>query len=538
MYLIATKKKSSLILIVAGLLYLSLFGNVFSADLSISPGGQSVEEGKPFTVSLYITNNKGSVNGVAAKVNYPSDILKVTSVSKASSIIEMWSQDPKANIAGEVPFEGLILNPGFQAEKGLLFKIAFLPLVTGKATISLSSGNIYANDGNATDVLSSLGAVTYTVKERKVKDAPESIRAVEAVKSSSSSAIVILSRTHPNEGSWYAEKNMALELILDKNTTDMSYVFGKIGSPQSRESGSATPSLTFFAKEDGVYQMNVRQKVAGKWGPDSLFGVKVDTMPPFEVAIKLPFPGTSSKVFQTVELSAKDQTSGVSHFDVQLNGGSRLSVKADENGNASARLRGASFGKNVLRVTARDYANNEKTVETEFSITPLDAPIIDGYTGVIKQSEPFVLWGKTYPLASVKVLFTNEDTLLEKQVIANEKGEFSTSDFLLKPGIYEIKSMVFDYEGGQSELVFLGKMKVGHDIFVFLSNYGLFVLLILLLAFIIAGFSVFMTKRHIKMQDLSGEADSKPWKIESFFTEENREKVKAKVKRFLSNDEV
>jgi hypothetical protein len=539
MLLKVKKKQNSILPPLLFLTFLFTFGNVLAADISLSPSSQTVEEGRSFVVSVELTNNTTSVNGVAAKMMYPSDLLKVVSISKSGSIIEMWSQEP--DIRGEIgvtSFEGIILNPGFSASKGLIYKVSFLPLATGTARVSFSSGNVFANDGEATDVLSSLGSATYTIKERTTKDIAEEVKESVRVKSKTASDIKITSPTHTSEESWYAKKEVLFDFLLDNRATDISYEFGISSDLVSRQRVLATSSLAFFAKKDGVYQIKIKQKVGGVWREDSFFTSRVDTKVPYDVTSKLSFPKVSSKVFQTVELMGKDETSGISHFEVRLNDGSSRTIKADANGRAKVSLPKASFGENILSISAFDLANNQKTIEERFMVTPLDVPKVRAFTKMIKQGEMLTISGSTYPSALVKVVATRENVLLEKVVTANQYGNFFISEPLSEAGIYELQVMVEDFEGGQSPLVTIGSVKVKHDALVLFSKYSVGALALALFILLVARVPSLKIKSFIKKRNGHLISLDKRSKLKSFFTEEKIKAFKAKVKHFLSNNEV
>jgi hypothetical protein len=539
MLLKVKKKQNSILSPLFILTFLFTFGNVLAADISPSPSSQIVEEGRSFVVSVELNNNSTSVNGLTAKMMYPSDLLKAVSISKSGSVVEMWPQEPDIRSEiGAIPFEGIILNPGFSGSNGLIYKVTFLPLAKGTARVYFSSGNVFANDGEATDVLSSLGSATYTIKERTTKDIAEEVKESVRVKPNTPSDIKITSPTHAREESWYAKREVLYNFLLDNEATDISYQFGLSSDLVSRQRVLATSSLAFFAKKDGVYQIKIKQKVGGVWREDSLFTTRVDTKVPYDVTSKLSSPKVSSKVFQTVELMGKDETSGISHFEVRLNGGSARTIKADASGRASVTLPKASFGENSLIISAFDFANNQKTIEERFTVTALDVPQVRAFTKTIKQGDALMVSGSTYPNASVKVVATRKNVLFEKVITANEYGDFFVSELLSEAGLYELQIMVEDFEGGQSALVTTGNVKVKYDVFALFTKYGVGALALALFTLLVAMASSLKTKSVIKKRSGHSISSGKRSKLKSFFSEEKIKAFKAKVKHFLSNNEV
>jgi hypothetical protein len=84
------------------------------------------------------------------------------SVSKTSSVINLWTQDPSIK-DGKIPFEGVILNPGFRGEKADVFDITFEARKAGTATVSFSEGAVLANDGLGTNILTTLGSTSFDI---------------------------------------------------------------------------------------------------------------------------------------------------------------------------------------------------------------------------------------------------------------------------------------------------------------------------------------------------------------------------------------
>ncbi len=134
-------------------------GNVFAANLTVSPSSVSTKVGKTFTVDIIVNNNIEAINAVSALVSYPSDALSITSVSKTGSFISLWAEEPIfSNEKGTLSLEGVALNPGFSKATGKVISVTFKALQEGNVSISIKSGSVLANDGNATDVLKTTGA--------------------------------------------------------------------------------------------------------------------------------------------------------------------------------------------------------------------------------------------------------------------------------------------------------------------------------------------------------------------------------------------
>jgi len=125
-----------------------------AADLYMTPASGSYSVGDTFKVSLYVDTKNVPINTVEAYLSFPNDLLSVTSVSKANSILNFWVQEPTfSNTAGTVSLSGGLPTPGYTGGYGDVSDIYFMVKKAGSATISFSSGSVRANDGLGTDVL-------------------------------------------------------------------------------------------------------------------------------------------------------------------------------------------------------------------------------------------------------------------------------------------------------------------------------------------------------------------------------------------------
>ena len=137
---------------------------VQAADLKLSPSGDYYQVGDNISVTAQVVSPDESANAVYGVINFPSNKLQVTSISKADSIVNLWVQDPTySNSQGQVTFEGAILNPGFTGESGQLITINFRAKSAGSVKLAFSDGSILANDGQGTNILDKLGATVFNI---------------------------------------------------------------------------------------------------------------------------------------------------------------------------------------------------------------------------------------------------------------------------------------------------------------------------------------------------------------------------------------
>lgn len=143
----------------------ALFPNTsLAADLKIISAGDYYKVGDQFSVNVQVSSPDEASNAIYGLVDYPSNKLQVTSISKSGSVINLWVQEPSySNTQGQVTFEGAILNPGFTGPAGRIITINFKAKAAGTAKIFFLDGSILANDGQGTNILKKLGLANINI---------------------------------------------------------------------------------------------------------------------------------------------------------------------------------------------------------------------------------------------------------------------------------------------------------------------------------------------------------------------------------------
>ncbi len=165
--IIITKNVIKFLIIFALFSFIFLQPNfVFSADLFLSPSSKSVNVGDSFFITLFVNSSDQSINAVSARINFDPNYLKIISLSKVGSKINLWVQEPSFdNNLGEVFLEGIILNPGFIGNNGKIISLNFKALKEGKTEIKFLSGSVLANDGEGTNVLKNTNSVIVNINK-------------------------------------------------------------------------------------------------------------------------------------------------------------------------------------------------------------------------------------------------------------------------------------------------------------------------------------------------------------------------------------
>ena len=138
-----------------------------AASLSISPSNSNYAVGDTVVLKI-IVNSDQSINAISGTVKFP-EILSVESISKVGSILNFWVTEPSVSKSfNTANFEGVSLT-GFAGSYGEVVTIRLRALSEGTGSISISSGQVLANDGNGTDLRASLGKASINIKKAQIK---------------------------------------------------------------------------------------------------------------------------------------------------------------------------------------------------------------------------------------------------------------------------------------------------------------------------------------------------------------------------------
>jgi hypothetical protein len=150
-------------------------------------------------------------------------------------------------------------------------------------------------------------------------------------------------------------------------------------------------------------------------------------------------------------ITASDRGSGISHFEIKIDGGE--AIRLDRVENDFFETSALSPSKHTLLVKVFDKADNTRSDSVDFTINPLEAPTLVEYPDILKKGDLFVVRGTTkYPEATVTII-TNRtgDEAVGHNVTADTSGNFTfISDKDFSGGVYEMSAIVTDSRGAKS----------------------------------------------------------------------------------------
>ncbi len=419
-------------------------GVLYAANLTLSPVSGVYISGQTVTVTVYVSDNTQSINAVSGELMFPSNLLTVTSIKKDGSIISMWAEDPSySNTSGKVNFEGVILG-GYSGAKGKVITVNFTAKQTGQATLLFSRGSILANDGNATNVINTLGGSTLTIvagdqHATETTTSPSSITVTpEAPK--------VVSSTHPEANTWYPNRIAKLSWVVPEDVIAIRTLINKssVAIP-TVVNGSSVKEKTIDLGDDGVYYFHIQFKNNLGWGAITHMPLKTDMKAPSRLDIQMTSVTESVNSHPTFTFTANDEASGVAYFAIKTDNNEveKIDATGEKTPYTSPRL---SPGDHTIIVRAVDHAGNSTTNSLDFKTLALTLPSITSYPQKITVGDPIVITGTTYPDSTVEIVVTStRGEEIRKTGTSDASGSFTiTIDDHVLPSHYLMKARVID----------------------------------------------------------------------------------------------
>jgi hypothetical protein len=110
-----------------------------------------VEVGETVTLHVF-ADSEEPINVVGARISAPPELVRITSVRKNDSIIDLWSEEPTIENGHSVYFSGGILREGGFVGNGIVLTIVTQPLAEGRAEIRFDEATMLAHDGTGRDI--------------------------------------------------------------------------------------------------------------------------------------------------------------------------------------------------------------------------------------------------------------------------------------------------------------------------------------------------------------------------------------------------
>ncbi len=432
-------------------------GNVEAATLKVSPNTGVYTAGTPFTVSVVLNTEGKSVNAADGKLSFNTRELQVVSASRASSIFNLWTEEPTfSNSAGTISFGGG--SPmGYKGAAGTIMTVTFRPLAAGTPKVTFGGGSVLAADGMGTNVLTSMGSASFTIAAKGETPAPEYIPPANTP-----GAPKITSSTHPDASVWYKEKNATLSWSVPAGVTAVRMLLDETsGTIPTKVYEEPLTEKKIEDLPEGVSYFHLQFKNADGWGRISEYTLRVDTEAPknFTITEESADANNPSKVL----LFTSEDTSPIREYKIQIDGKEPIIFK-DSEGVKKYTLESLMPGYHTISVEAFDSAGNAAVASYSLTIEAFEKPVFVEFPTRINTEVIPAIKGKTRPNATVaiEVVRASDNTIIsvaegsaEKNpyvVQSNGDGEFIfIPDDTFDTGVYTITAVARDAFGSVSE---------------------------------------------------------------------------------------
>jgi hypothetical protein len=449
-----------------------VFSKVEAASLFISPSSGTYTVGQTFNVSVYVSSIDQAMNAVSANLNFPSDILQVTSLSKTGSIITNWVQEPNySNTNGTISLEGIVLNPGYQGYNGKILTISFKAKAIGEALISFNSSTVLANDGLGTNILTNVSSANFTIEA--ASQIPVSPKAETPTKYlGTPQAPEIISSTHPDPNKWYKETTAQFSWKITDDISQDAVVIDQ--NPRTIPSKVYTPPITFKEVNDlpeGISYIHVQLKNSYGWGDVSHFRIQIDKTPPDNFIVKVDNEGDPTNPQPILKFKASDALSGIDYYEIKIGDLSKINVSSENITDSGFKIPVTPPGKYSVIIKAVDKAGNYSFGVTDLTISPIEEPIITEYPKRLDPGAPLVAKGISNICKKVILFLQNE----RKEIIQNEgdceNGHFvATLNRTLENGVYNLWLQAVDSRGAFSNYTKPKTIIVSPPVFIQIGN--------------------------------------------------------------------
>lgn len=430
-------------------LFFALYATADAASLRLAPSTGVYTVGNTFTVRVTINTAGQSVNAAEGRLNFNTDELSVVSASRASSIFNLWTEEPTySNVAGTITFGGGSPN-GYSGSNGTVMSVTFRALNAGTPRVTFNSGSVLAADGRGTNVLTNMDGASYTINAQSSDPEPETVYVPPA---NTPAAPDVTSPTHPDPSGWYTATTAELSWNLPPDATEVRTLLDT--SPNTVPTvvyEDPIDSITLEDLDEGVSYFHIQFRNADGWGQVTHYRLAVDSEKPTSFEISQPEDQDPANPEQQLIFSVEDR-SPITPYLIQLDGGDPIEF-TDSEGTGSYTLTELSPGRHTVIVEAFDAAGNSLISTYAFTVASFDKPIFTEYPTRLNEGVIPVFRGTTRPNAEVTVsLERNNGDITTHTVQSGEDGSFTfipDTGFVL--GVYDITAVARDEYGAQSE---------------------------------------------------------------------------------------
>ena len=327
------------------------------ATLSILPATGEFTVGQTVKTTIFVHSGGNAINAAEATLNFPSDLLRVASISKANSIFSLWAVEPSFdNAKGTISFAGGTTKP-FIGSSGEALSVVFHVKKSGLASLALNGARTLLADGLGTDVFGSSQGASWKL----MAAAPQPVIPATGLPL----APTIWSSTHPDENKWYSNKNPKFSWTLSPDVDAVKLLYDQFSDSQPTLLYSPPISeRELGGVQDGIWYFHIQFRNGKGWGETAHFRVQIDTEPPEPFVIQFLDGKRTVKARPRINFASADKLSGIDRYEMKIDSG--------EWQEASYILPTQEPGEHLIILRAFDRAGNMTEAQDTFTVVRAD----------------------------------------------------------------------------------------------------------------------------------------------------------------------
>lgn len=481
----------------------TLFAHTSSAaTMNMVPSTGEFGIGKEITIDLKVDSEGAGVNVAQATIRFPSDILKVNSISKEGSALNFWLEDPVfSNENGTISFVGGTAY-GVSGASIQLIHIVFTAKTAGTAGITILDAAVTASDGSGANLLTKTQGATLTLSPSvttPIVTAPTQIIRKSVAASGLPTKPTLTIPLYPDSLEWYNSSNIfSVSWTLPADVSRVATAINQEPNfdPTDRSQG-LFDNKSFGALADGRWYLHVRFMNNVGWGPTTHHRLSVDTQPPLPFDITSDDGATTDNPSPTIKFKTSDTLSGISHYRLKLNNEQWETISAkDFTGSIQPiHKEHASNDHHNIIVQAVDHAGNSIENSISQDITPLASPIFTFISTKLFSDETRGLTAKGTALPNTEILLslTSDGAVITSGIVSvNNEGNWEyTFAELLRNGKYLVTIQTKDSRGALSDIVLSPYITVTNK-----YTKSIILLFAILLGALVGGYYFFKKRRE------------------------------------------
>lgn len=438
------------IFVVAVILCTSFFifrtGRAEAANLFFSPSQKTVTIGSRLTVTLKVNSGGEAINASEGTIAFTNDFLRLTSISKSGTQFTFWPVEPNGSTtSGRVTFSGGLPSPGYRGSSGTIVSLSFETVKTGRAELSISGAKVLANDGQGTNVLTSMSGASLTITDVSVPSTPPPAN-------STTPAPTMTSSNFPDQNAWYRDDQATVSWTKPNGASGFSFRLSQnVGDVPDDVVDTAATLTSMSLPTDGIWYVALRAHYAAGWSATNRFRLQRDHVSPSTFAIKITRDRGLTDPSPEISFSASDETSGIDHYTLSLDGG----TASEET--SPARLGDLSAGHHAVVVMALDRAGNLTSSQTSVEQIGYPSPTVSDVSSPLLLLDRLVVKGVATAGDTVTVMVDGQaigqavagqvDAVSKAQGVTIRSPWILTTDRLFRPGHYQVTAQATSVDG-------------------------------------------------------------------------------------------